>query len=145
MTRNLGQATHAILRVAAGALFIQHGLQKLFGLLGGIQGGTVPLMSLMGLAGTLELVGGAMLVLGLFTRPVSAVLVLEMIVAYFKAHFPQGGWPIQNGGELALLYSAVFLFFVGNGAGAYSLDSMMPVMSGHDRRHIGDRRERRAA
>ena len=145
MPKNLGQVTHAMLRIAAGALFIQHGMQKLFGLFGGVQGGIVPVMSMMGVAGILEFAGGALLIMGLLTRPTAAVLVVEMIVAYFMAHFPQGGWPIQNQGELALLYAAIFLFFVGNGAGAYSLDSLMPVLNAYDRRHITDRRERLAA
>src|SRR5687768_18461621 len=76
----------AILRVGAGLLFMQHGLQKLFGLLGGFggtPGATAPLASLMGVAGVLELVGGVMLVAGLFVRPVALILAAEMIVAYF--------------------------------------------------------------
>src|SRR5687767_3101490 len=103
----------AILRIGAGLLFMQHGLQKLFGVLGGFggtPGATAPLMSLMGIAGVLELVGGLLLVLGLFVRPVALILTMEMIVAYIQSHLPNGGFPIQNGGELALLYALVFLF-----------------------------------
>lgn len=120
----LGPATHGILRIGAGLLFMQHGLQKLFGLLGGTDGNgaTAPLMSQFGLAGVLELFGGLLIVLGLFTRPVAVVLALEMLGAYFIAHLPRGGFPIQNGGELALLYALVFAFLAGNGPGAYSLD-----------------------
>jgi putative oxidoreductase len=116
----------AILRIGAGLLFMQHGLQKLFGLLGGFggtPGATAPLMSLMGLAGVLEFVGGLMLVLGLFVRPVALILALEMIVAYVQAHLPNGGFPVQNGGELALLYAVVFVFLAARGAGPFSLDA----------------------
>jgi putative oxidoreductase len=94
MPTNLGQTAHALLRIAAGALFLEHGLQKLFGFFGGIQGSAVPMMSMFGAAGVLETVGGLLLLLGLFTRPVAAVLLLEMIVAYFMVHAPQGRWPI---------------------------------------------------
>ena len=147
MPKHLGRLTHAILRMSAGALFMQHGLQKLFGLFGGVgaPGGTVPLISQMGVAGVLEFVGGSLIVLGLLTRPVAAVLLVEMIAAYLLVHAPQGGWSIQNQGELALLYSAVFLFLVGNGGGAYSMDGLMPVLNAYDRRRTDDRRERMAA
>ena len=119
-----GPATHAILRIGAGLLFMQHGLQKTFGLLGGFMepGRTAPLMSQIGLAGILETFGGLLLVLGLLTRPVALILMVEMIAAFFIAHFPRGGWPIQNEGELPLLYALVWAFFVGNGAGPFSLD-----------------------
>jgi putative oxidoreductase len=116
----------ALLRIGAGLLFMQHGLQKLFGVLGGFggtPGATAPLMSLMGIAGVLELVGGLMLVLGLFVRPVALILTMEMIVAYIQSHLPNGGFPIQNGGELALLYALVFLFLAARGAGPASIDA----------------------
>ena len=86
-------------------------------------GATVPLVSQMGLAGVLETFGGLLLVLGLFTRPVAFLLAGEMLVAFFQVHLPRGGAPIQNGGELPLLYMLVFLFFVGHGAGPASLDA----------------------
>lgn len=120
-TSRLAPATHAILRAGAGLLFMQHGLQKLFGWLG--SSGPVPLVSLYGLAGVLELVGGILLILGLLTRPVGVVLTLQMIWAYVMAHMPQGGWPVQNKGELSLLYALVFLFLAGNGAGPASIDT----------------------
>lgn len=110
----------AILRIGAGLLFMQHGAQKLFGLLGGSQ--VDSFISLMGLAGVLEFFGGLLIVLGLFTRPTAIILTLEMIVAYFYAHQPQGGFPIQNGGELALLYALVFAFLATIGPGKASLD-----------------------
>ena len=119
----LGPLTHALLRIGVALLFMQHGLQKLFGWFGGFgaPGQTVELASQFGLAGILETFGGMLLLLGLFTRPVALLLGLEMLVAFFQAHFPRGGVPLENGGELALLYLLVFLFFLGNGAGPASI------------------------
>ncbi len=145
MPIDLGRRTHAVLRIAAGVLFLQHGLQKLFGFFGGIQGNSVPLMSMLGVAGVLELTGGLFLIVGLFTRPVAVVLIGEMLSAYFIAHMSQGGWPIQNQGELALLYASVFTFLAGNGAGPLSVDEALPAQRTHERRHIGDRRHPVAA
>jgi putative oxidoreductase len=119
----LGPYTHAALRIGAGLLFLQHGLQKLFGMFGGIGGRSVPLMSEFGVAGVLETFGSLLIVLGLLTRPVALLLALEMLVAFFQFHFPQGGMPIQNRGEVPLLYMLVWLFFAGNGAGPFSLDA----------------------
>ena len=121
----LGPTTHALLRIGAALLFMQHGLQKLFGLFGGFgaPGETVELASQFGLAGILETFGGLLLLLGLFTRPVALLLALEMLVAFFQAHFPRGGVPLENGGEVPLLYMLVFLFFLGNGAGPASIDN----------------------
>jgi putative oxidoreductase len=112
-------AAHALLRIGAGLLYMQHGAQKLFGMFGGMgpNGGTVHLVSQMGLAGVLEFFGG------LLTRPVALLLACEMVVAYVMAHLPQGGFPIQNKGELALLYLVVWLFLATNGAGPASLDA----------------------
>lgn len=118
---------HALLRVGAGAQFLQHGLQKMFGLLGGFggtPGATAPLTSLLGVAGIIEVAGGVLLVLGLWTRPVAVVLLGHMVAAYLIAHAPQGGWPIENGGELALLYALVFAFLAAAGAGPASLDGL---------------------
>ena len=123
---NFAPTAVAILRIGTGLLFMQHGLQKLFGLFGGFggtPGATAPLMSQMGFAGVLELVGGLLLVLGLFVRPVAFVLLLEMIVAYVMAHLPNGPVPVQNGGELALLYGLIFFFLAGRGAGPVSVDA----------------------
>ena len=142
MSQNIGRAAHFVLRAGAGVLFLQHGLQKLFGAFGGSPAGPVTLVSMLGVAGLLELVGGILLIAGLLTRPVAAVLVTEMIVAYFVAHLPQGGWPIQNQGELALLYAAIFLFLAGNGAGPVSLDEWIMETSLGDRRHAAADRRR---
>jgi putative oxidoreductase len=122
------EITHVVLRVGVGLLFVQHGVQKLFGLLGGFggtPGATAPLASLMGVAGLLELVGGVLVVVGLLTRPVALVLTGEMLVAYAMVHLPQGGWPVQNGGEPALLFALPFVFLAGNGAGPLSIDQQL--------------------
>jgi putative oxidoreductase len=126
---------HAILRIGAGLLFTEHGLQKLFGVMGGAggQGQTVLLMSQMGLAGVLEFAGGLLLIVGLATRPVAFILMCEMIAAYVIAHLPRGGWPVQNQGELALLYAFIFAFLVGNGAGPVSIDQ---ALRGRTRRTV---------
>lgn len=112
-----------VLRIATGLLFMQHGVQKLFGWLGGQQVDT--LMSQIGLAGVLELFGGLLIVLGLLTVPVALVLMVEMFWAYVQAHVPQGALPIQNGGELALLYAFIYMYLAAAGAGAFSLDRAM--------------------
>lgn len=138
--RDFAPAALAILRIGAGLLFMQHGLQKLFGMFGGFggtPGATAPLDSLMGVAGILETVGGALLVAGLFVRPVALILLVEMVVAYFRAHLPQGGMPIQNGGELALLYALIFAFLCARGAGPASVDARRLHT-----RHEAARRER---
>jgi len=145
MTTNLGRSAHAVLRIGAGVLFIEHGLQKLFGFFGGVQGTTVPLASMMGAAGVLELVGGLLLILGFLTRPAAALLMVEMVVAYFMAHAAQGRWPIQNQGELALLYASIFVFLAANGAGPFSIDEIVPIGHPQDRRHVPERRHRVAA
>ena len=120
-----GGMTHALLRIVAGLLFMLHGGQKFFGWFGGVdgKGGAVDLTSLFGLAGVLELVGGALIIVGLLTRPVAFLLSGQMAVAYFMAHFPNGFWPIQNQGEPAALFSFIFLFLAFNGAGPLSVDA----------------------
>jgi putative oxidoreductase len=117
--------TLTTLRIIPTLVDMEHGLQKTFGLLGGFgpSGGTAPLFSLMGLAGILECFGGLLIVLGLFTRPVAALLFCEMMIAYGKAHAPQGFWPILNHGELPLAFGFIFLFFAAHGAGPVSLDA----------------------
>ena len=122
----LGGPTQAILRIGAALLFMQHGFMKL-GYLGGIdgQGGAVPLAGQMGLATALETVGAAFIVAGFLTRPIAALLFVEMLAAYWIAHMPQGGFPIQNGGEVPLLFALVWLFLVGNGAGPFSVDAAL--------------------
>ena len=118
--------TLALLRIVAGLMFMQHGAQKLLGMFGGMggQGGTAEPFSQMWIAGVLELVGGAMIALGLFTRIVAFILAGEMAVAYFQAHAPNGFWPIVNQGELSVLYCFVFLYLFVAGPGAWSLDGL---------------------
>ncbi len=121
-------AVLALLRVAAGVMFMQHGAQKLFGVFGGFggtPGATAPLASMMGLAGVLEFFGGLLIVFGLFTRPVAFILSGQMAAAYFMAHLPNGFWPIQNQGELAALYCFVFLYLSARGGGRYGVDAMI--------------------
>lgn len=120
----LHSVTWDLLRIGAGLLFMQHGAQKLLGWFGGMDGagGTAPLISQMGLASVLELFGGLLIVLGLFTRPVAVILLLEMLFAYLTVHQPQAVMPVQNGGELALLYALIYAFLAAHGAGPFSLD-----------------------
>jgi putative oxidoreductase len=108
-----------VLRILSGLLFMQHGVQKLFGWLGGSQ---MEIASMMGVAGILETFGGLLIVFGLLTRPIALLLAGEMLVAYLTAHLPQGFFPIQNGGELAVLYFAIFLYLAVAGPGRFSID-----------------------
>jgi putative oxidoreductase len=114
------------LRMIAGFTFSLHGLQKFLGFFGGMggHGGTAPVLSLLWTAGVLETFGGLLLILGLFTRPVAFLLAGEMAFAYLRAHQPRGLWPIQNGGELAVLYCFVFLYLYTAGPGPLSLDRL---------------------
>jgi putative oxidoreductase len=110
----------SVLRIVTALLFIPHGTQKLFGVPGAQQ--AVPaLMSMMGIVGILECVGGLLILLGVFTRPAAFVLSGHMAVAYFMAHAPRGFWPILNRGELAALYCFVFLYLAVAGGGPWSL------------------------
>jgi putative oxidoreductase len=116
----------SILRIVAGSVFFTHGTQKLFGIPPLPQGmPPIEWMSQAGIAGILEVFGGLLIILGLFTRPVSFVLAGEMAVAYFQVHFPQSFWPSVNGGEPAILYCFIFLYFVFAGAGPWSIDAMI--------------------
>ncbi|HYG81916.1 MAG TPA: DoxX family protein, partial [Pyrinomonadaceae bacterium] len=115
----------SVLRIVAGFLLMQHGMQKLLGLPAPMPTGTVPLLSLFGFVGVLELGGGLLLLLGLFTRPVAFVLSGLLAAAYFMAHAPQGFWPLLNQGELAALYSFVFLYLAVAGGGAWALDRLL--------------------
>jgi putative oxidoreductase len=113
----------AVLRIVASFLFACHGAQKLFGVFGGVsgQGDTVPLLSQLGLAGLIELVGGTLVAVGLLGSSAAFLASGEMAVAYFTAHQPRGLLPIQNGGELAALYAFFFLYVAARGSGRWSL------------------------
>lgn len=109
-------------RIMASLLFIAHGTQKYFGFPSVSPRGLAEPLSMAGAAGMLELVGGPLLLLGLFTRPVAFILSGMMAVAYFVAHAPQGFFPIDNGGEPAILFCFLFLLLSAAGPGAWSLD-----------------------
>lgn len=116
----------SVLRIVAALMFIEAGTMLLFAFPIGVppNGGTVPLVSQAGIGGMLEVFGGALLLVGLFTRPVAFLLSGEMAVAYFQFHFfPQGFWPVINGGVAAALYCFVWLYFSAAGAGPWSLDA----------------------
>ena len=110
----LVDAGFVLLRVMTGLLFAEHGLQKVFGLIGGTR---MPLVSQFGLAGVIELVAGLMIAFGVFPRWAALVAAGEMAVAYFTVHARAGFWPVQNHGELAVLYCFVFLFIAAHGGG----------------------------
>lgn len=116
----------AVLRIVTAYLFITHGTAKLFGIPHQAMFDGLKPMSLSGVAGILEFVGGALLLIGLFTRPVAFVLCGLMAFAYFMAHGSQGNVlvPMLNKGELAVLYCFVFLYFTAAGAGVWSVDAM---------------------
>ena len=114
----------SLLRIVAALMFLQAGTMKLFGWPVPMPDGTtVTLMSQVGIGALLEAVGGFLLLIGLFTRPVAFLLSGEMAVAYFQFHFPQGFWPIANQGQPAVLYCFIWLYFSAAGAGPWSLDA----------------------
>jgi putative oxidoreductase len=115
----------SILRIIVGFLLMAHGAQKLFGFLAppGMPAATT--LSLMWVAGVLEFFGGLLLLIGLFTRPVAFILSGLMAVAYFMVHAPGGFWPLQNKGELAVIYCFVFLFLAVAGGGEWSVDRIL--------------------
>lgn len=129
----------AILRIVAALIFMAHGTQKLFGFPAPPPNGLPSLVSLYGLGAIFELGGGLLLMLGLFTRPVAFLLAGEMAVAYWMYHAPRSFFPVLNGGDAAILYCFVFLYFVAAGPGAWALDIGMrrepeppPAPSGRD-------------
>ena len=114
----------SVLRIVAAFIFIQTGTMKLFAFpMGMPDGGTAKLLTQVGIGGVLETFGGALILLGLFTRPVAFLLAGEMAVAYFQFHAPQSFWPIVNNGISAVLYCFVWLYFSAAGAGPWSLDA----------------------
>ena len=116
----------SILRIVAAFLYTQVGTAKLFAFPAAIMpgGGTAPVASLPGVAAVLEAFGGALLLVGLFTRPVAFLLAGEMAVAYFIGHFSHGFWPVVNQGAPAVFYCFLFLYLSAAGAGPWSLDAM---------------------
>jgi putative oxidoreductase len=116
----------SILRIVSALIFMAHGTAKLLGFPATEMFAEPPAAFTMSwLAGVLELVGGALLTVGLFTRPVAFVLSGEMAFAYFIGHAPQAFYPIQNGGDAAILYCFVFLYIAAAGGGPWSLDNVL--------------------
>ena len=122
----------SILRIITAFLFIQIGTAKLFAFPAAVMpdGGTVALISLAGMAGALEVGGGALLLVGLFTHPVAFLLSGEMAVAYFIGHAPQGLWPVLNGGGPAISFCFLWLYFAASGPGPWSIDALRPRKAG---------------
>ena len=110
-----------LLRIVTAILFMEHGAQKLLGFPPSDHG-SPELLSLLGAAGILELVGGFFILIGLFTRPVAFVLAGEMAVAYWMVHAPKAIYPALNGGDAAILFCFIFLYLVAAGPGAFSVD-----------------------
>ena len=122
MERLLGRFApqfYALLRIVAGLLFACHGAQKLFGLFGGPQ---MPLSSMFGAAGIIEVVCGLLIAIGFLTGTAAFLASGEMAYAYFTAHAPHGTFPLQNQGEPAVLYCFIFLYIAARGAGIWGID-----------------------
>jgi putative oxidoreductase len=119
---SLSSRVLSVVRIVVGLLFLEHGTAKYLGF-PALQR-TPDAMSMSGVGGMLELIGGALLVAGLFTRPVAFILCGEMAVAYFYAHFPRNFFPVINGGDATILYCFIFLYLAFAGAGPWSLDAM---------------------
>ena len=119
---NLTELIYSLTRIVVGFSFALHGAQKLFGVLGR---DAVELFSRAGVAGVVEFFGGALISLGLYTPWIAFVASGQMAFAYFIAHYPRGIWPVTNGGEPAVLYCFVFLYFASRGSGPLSLDRII--------------------
>jgi putative oxidoreductase len=114
----------AALRIMAALLFFEHGLVKVFGFPPGAAPGPQPLLSYLGIAGLMEVVGGWLVTIGLFTRPVAFLLAGEMAFGYFTVHAPLGFFPAINAGDAAILFCFIFLYIFAAGPGAWSIDEM---------------------
>jgi putative oxidoreductase len=115
----------SLLRIVVGFTFSLHGYQKFFGWFGGLGGSRPPLDTMMGAAGVIETLGGALIILGLFTRPTAFILCGQMAVAYFTVHIRINFWPLTNGGEITVLYCFTYLWLCSAGAGPWSLDRVL--------------------
>ncbi len=115
----------SILRIVAALLFFEHGTQKLFGYPPGQPYTGFPNFSILGIAGMLEVAGGLLLLLGLFTRPVAFILSGEMAVGYFRAHFHRSLFPINNGGEITVMLCFFFLYLSAAGPGPLALSNLL--------------------
>lgn len=115
----------SLMRIVAAFLFMAHGTQKLFSFPADPPFGNPEMLTLFWWAGVLEVFGGLLLLIGLLTRPVAFLLSGQMAVAYFMVHASQSFWPLLNGGELAALYSFVFLYLAAAGGGRWSVDNLV--------------------
>jgi putative oxidoreductase len=115
----------SLLRIVAALIFIEHGTQKLFGFPAAPANGYPELLSLFWWQGVIELVGGALLFLGLFTRLAAFILAGDMAVAYWMVHAPKSPYPALNGGDAAILYCFVFLYIAAAGGGPWSIDRLL--------------------
>jgi putative oxidoreductase len=124
---SLQSSALALLRIVAGYMFTLHGAQKIVGAFGGLGGHTAAPFTLMWFAGILEIVGGPLIILGLFTRPVAFILCGEMAVGYFLAHVHMGPplFPLLNMGEITVMNCFFFLYLAAAGPGAFSLDGVI--------------------
>lgn len=121
-------AALSLLRIVTGLMFMQHGVQKLFGLLVSPErgwSGPPEMFTQYWFAGVLETFGGFLIVIGLLTRPVAFLLSGEMAVAYFQAHAPRGFAPILNGGEVVVLFCFIYLYLFAAGGGPFSVDALL--------------------
>jgi len=123
--QGMGPQLRSLLRIVAAGMYITHGTMKLFAFPSSLMpgGGTVPLMSQLGVGGVIEIVGGTLLLLGLFTRPIAFIAAGELAVIYWQYHFPQSPWPVASGGEIPALYCFIFLYISAVGPGPISLDA----------------------
>ncbi|HEY8572408.1 DoxX family protein [Phenylobacterium sp.] len=117
----------AALRIVAGLLFLAHGLVKVAGFPEGAQPGQQELFTLFGIGGVIEIVTGALIVLGLFTRPAAFIASGQMAIAYWAFHAPASAYPVLNGGDAAILFSFAFLYLAAAGPGAFALDNRRPA------------------
>ena len=117
-----GSYAYALMRIAAGLLFVCHGGQKVFGWFGGMGGQPAPLTSMFGIAGVIELILGFLITIGFLTSYAALIASGEMAVAYFIGHYPKSFWPLENEGEPAVLFCFVFLYIATQGAGIWSFD-----------------------
>ena len=123
----MGPQFLSILRITAAGMYMLHGTMKLFAFPASIMGngGTVTLLSQFGLGGVIETLGGTLLLLGLFTRPVAFLVAGELAVIYWQFHFPQSPWPAISGGEVPAAYCFIFLYLSAVGGGPWSLDAKL--------------------
>ena len=108
----------SVLRIVVALLFLEHGLPKYFG----FPSAGPPMTPLLYVQGAIEIVGGILLLIGAYTRPVAFILAGDMAVAYFMVHFPRSFFPAMNGGDAAVLYCFVFFYIMFAGGGAWSVD-----------------------